>query len=108
MAPIAPSCASWTNSPAYSMRKNGSPPAAGVVRRRVARLHAQTGPPQNSSLLAREWEQLTHHYQIEYGPGVSEPRTGMARRLLTLAQALELVPTLLMDAPLPSLRQLLD
>jgi len=95
---------------AYYMRKEwvaGRLPAPYTDR--VARLHAQAGPSQHTALPAREWEQLIHHYEIEYGPRRERAaQRRMARRLLTLAQALEIVPALLMDAPLPALRQLLD
>ena len=75
MAPIAPSCASWTNSPRVLHAEEWIAwPAAGVtlvVRLRPNRASAEL------TLLAREWEQLTHHHQIEYGPRrESEPRNG--------------------------------
>jgi uncharacterized protein YbcC (UPF0753/DUF2309 family) len=94
----------------YFMRKErvaGRLPAPFADR--VARLHAQSRGQQNRVTLAREWEQLTHHYQIEFGPRRERAaQRAMARRLLTLAHALEIVPTLLMDAPPTALRQLLD
>jgi uncharacterized protein YbcC (UPF0753/DUF2309 family) len=95
---------------AYFMQKEwvaGSLPASYADR--VARLHAQSGDQQNRATLTREWELLTHHYQIEFGPRRERAaQRAMARRLLTLAQALEIVPTLLMDAPSTALRRLLD
>ncbi|MCE7978542.1 MAG: DUF2309 domain-containing protein [Nitrospira sp. NTP1] len=94
----------------YFMRKEwvaGRLPAAYADR--VARLHARSRSLQNKATLCREWEQLTHHYQIEYGPRQERAtQRAMARRLLTLAQALDIVPTLLMDAHPTALRQLLD
>ena len=69
-------------SPAYFMRKEwaaGRLPAAYADR--VARLRAKTGPQENAAGLAREWEQLTHHYQIEFGPRRERAeQRAMARR----------------------------
>ena len=94
----------------YFMRKEwvaGRLPAAYADR--VARLHAQSRSLQDKAAVSRDWEQLTHHYQIEFGPRRERAtQRGMARRLLTLAQALEIVPTLLMDAQPSALRRLLD
>lgn len=94
----------------YFMRKEwvaGRLPAAYADR--VARLHAQSRSLQNKAAVSLDWEQLTHHYQIEFGPRRERAtQRGMARRLLTLAQALEIVPTLLMDAQPSALRRLLD
>ena len=54
---------------AYYMRKEWVAGRLPAVVRRSGRLTPRpNGASQNSSLLAREWEQLTHHYQIEYGP----------------------------------------
>ncbi len=55
------------------------------------------------------WERLAHRYQIEFGPRRERAaQRVMARRLLALAQALEIVPTLLMEGAPADLRQLLD
>src|SRR5207342_2820441 len=77
---------------------------------RVERLQTKTRQqPQGATVLTYEWEQLTHHYQIEFGPRRERAAQRlMARRLLTLAQALEIVPTLLMDGPPTALRLLVD
>ena len=96
---------------AYFMHKEwaaGRLPAS--MADRVARLHADTRHRQQGTpALAHEWEPLTHHYQIEFGPRRERAAQRlMARRLLTLAQALEIVPALLMDGPLTALRTLLD
>ncbi len=95
---------------AYFMRKEwvaGRLPAPYADR--VARLHAQLADQQNRATQSRAWERLTHHYQIDFGPRRERAaQRAMARRLLALAQALEIVPTLLMDAPPAPLRQLLD
>ena len=94
----------------YFMRKErvaGRLPAPFADR--VARLHAQSRTQQNRVTLSREWEQLAHHYQIEFGPRRERAaQRAMARRLLALAHALEIVPALFMDAPPTALRQLLD
>lgn len=53
----------------------------------------------------------TTHASLSDRPGPRRERAAqraMARRLLTLAQALDIVPTLLMDAHPTALRQLLD
>ena len=96
---------------AYFMHKEwaaGRLPAS--MADRVARLHADTRHRQQGTpALAPEWEPLTHHDQIEFGPRRERAAQRlMARRLLTLAQALEIVPALLMDGPLTALRTLLD
>ena len=96
---------------AYFMRKEwvaGRLPPAYADR--VEHLQTKTRQqPQGAAVLAHEWEQLTHHYQIEFGPRRERAAQRlMARRLLTLAQALEIVPTLLMDGPPTALRLLLD
>jgi len=74
----------------YFMRKEwvaGRLPAAYADR--VARLHAQSRSLQDKAAVSRDWEQLTHHYQIEFGLRRERAtQRGMARRLLTLAQAL--------------------
>ncbi|MBX3236736.1 MAG: DUF2309 domain-containing protein [Nitrospiraceae bacterium] len=55
------------------------------------------------------WEQLAERYQREYGPRLarSAQRT-MARRLLRLAQALEIVPTALLEGLPTDLRRLIE
>lgn len=96
---------------AYFMRKEqaaGRLPAgyADRVERLSARTKARTGI---ASSLAEEWEPLTQQYEIEFGPRHAQAaRRVMARRLLTLAQALEIVPALFMDGPPAALRQLVD
>ena len=77
---------------------------------RVAHLHhTMRQRQQEAPVLSHKWESLTQHYQIEFGPRRERAAQRlMARRLLTLAQALEIVPALLMDGPLTALRTLLD
>lgn len=89
-------------------RTAGLLPAA--YAERVDRLHARmrTMPP-GAGVVAVEWERLAHHYQVEYGPRRERAaHRSMARRLLSLAQALELVPTLLMEGAPADLRSLVD
>ena len=96
---------------AYVMHKEwtaGRLPAAFADR--VAHLHhTMRQRQQEAPVLSHKWESLTQHYQIEFGPRRERAAQRlMARRLLTLAQALEIVPALLMDGPLTALRTLLD
>ncbi|MGB8313886.1 MAG: putative inorganic carbon transporter subunit DabA, partial [Aestuariivirga sp.] len=96
---------------AYFMRKEraaGRLPA--LYADRVERLHAQTKKsPDAAAIFAREWELLAQQYQMEFELRHQQAaRRVMARRLLTLAQALEIVPSLLMDGPPAALRQLVD
>jgi uncharacterized protein YbcC (UPF0753/DUF2309 family) len=96
---------------AYFMRKEraaGRLPAS--YAELVDRLHARTaGKRDEAAALSREWKQLAHRYHIEFGPRRERAaQRVMARRLLALAQALEVVPTLLMDGPPADLRLLLD
>ncbi|MEX5214528.1 MAG: DUF2309 domain-containing protein [Nitrospiraceae bacterium] len=55
------------------------------------------------------WHELANRYQAEVGPLHDRAaRRSMARRLLTLAQALEMVPTVLLEAAPAELRHLVD
>ena len=96
---------------AYFMRKERTAarlPAA--YAERVDRLHARTRDRrEEASALSHEWEQLTAQYQMEYGPRHEQAaRRMIARRLLTLAQALEIVPTVLMEGSPAQLKVLAD
>ena len=96
---------------AYFMRKEraaGRLPADYADQ--VDRLHARTlDGREGTAALSHAWEQLTHQYQIELGPRREQAaHRVMARRLLTLAQALEIVPTVLMEESPAQLRALLD
>ncbi|MBI4002341.1 MAG: DUF2309 domain-containing protein [Nitrospira defluvii] len=96
---------------AYFMRKEqvaGRLPAGYADR--VERLDAKIkNGVAFASSLGEEWESLTQQYQREFGPRYElAARRVMARRLLTLAQALEIVPALFMDGPPAALRQLVD
>src|SRR5574340_796029 len=95
---------------AYFMRKEraaGRLPAS--YAELVDRLHAMTGRRDGAAALSHEWEQLAHRYQIEFGPRRERAaQRVMARRLLALAQALQIVPTLLMEGPPADLRLLFD
>ena len=96
---------------AYFMRKEqvaGRLPAsyADRVEHLAARIKNSPGVASN---IGEEWKPLTEQYQKEFGPRHDGAvRRVMARRLLTLAQALEIVPTLLMEGPPDALRQLVD
>ncbi len=96
---------------AYFMRKQqvaGRLPA--TYAERVERLHARSRDGrEGAGALSQEWTQLTHQYQIEFGPRRERAaQRVMARRLLTLAHALEIVPTVLMVNAPADLRVLLD
>ena len=55
------------------------------------------------------WHQLADRYQTEVGPLHNRAaRRSMARRLITLTQALEIVPTALLETAPADLRQLVD
>jgi hypothetical protein len=55
------------------------------------------------------WRQLTEQYQAEYGARADlAARRAAARRLLKLAEALEIVPSALLDAPVDSLKTLVE
>ena len=96
---------------AYFMRKEQ---AAGrlpsVYAERVDRLHTQTRNGRKGiATVSHEWEQLTEQYQIEFGPRRERAaQRVMARQLLALAHALEIVPTVLMESSPRDLRVLLD
>ena len=110
MAFIAPSRASWTNSPGRVLHAEGEGSPAGCRRRTP--LGSPTPRPnrasQNSSLLAREWEQLTHHYQIEYGPRRERARNGDGSAPVDARPGAGTRADALDGRPLPALRQLLD
>ena len=94
----------------YFLRKEraaGRLPAA--YAERIDRLHARTAAgTEGGAALAHEWEQLTLEYQAEWGQQIDRAaQRVMARRLLTLAQALEIVPTVLFEGPPSDLRVLL-
>ena len=95
---------------AYFMRKEqaaGRLPA--LYAERVERLHAKTKQNPDAAALAREWELLAQQYQTEFDLHRQQAaRRVMARRLLTLAQALEIVPSLLIDGPPTALRMLVE
>ena len=55
------------------------------------------------------WQEVAGRYQAEFGPLHDRAaRRSMARRLVTLAQALEIVPTALLESAPADLRQLVD
>lgn len=56
-----------------------------------------------------DWQDVADRYQAEYGPRHDRAlRRSMARRLLTLAQALEIVPTVFLESVPADLRQLVE
>jgi uncharacterized protein YbcC (UPF0753/DUF2309 family) len=87
---------------AYFIRKEraaGALPAC--YAEQVDRLRQRQGT-------ANAWERLAHHYQIDFGPRRERAaQRVMARRLLTLVQALEIVPTVLMESAPADLHQLI-
>jgi hypothetical protein len=94
----------------YFLRKEraaGRLPA--VYAERTDRLHRRQSGMKTAAALAHEWEQLALEYQLECGQqGERAAQRIMARRLLMLAQALEIVPTVLMDSAPSELRVLLS
>jgi uncharacterized protein YbcC (UPF0753/DUF2309 family) len=96
---------------AYFMRKErAAARLPAVYAERVDRLHARSRDSRGEhSALAYEWEQLTSRYQTECGPGRERAaQRATARRLLALAQSLEIVPTVLMDSSPAQLKTLVD
>jgi uncharacterized protein YbcC (UPF0753/DUF2309 family) len=77
---------------------------------RVERLTAKSKIGRQAfTSLEEEWTALTQQYQTECGPAVEQTaRRVLARRLLSLGQALEIVPAVLMDGPPAALRQVID
>jgi uncharacterized protein YbcC (UPF0753/DUF2309 family) len=96
---------------AYFMRKErAAARLPAFYAERVDRLHARTRDGRReTSALSHEWEQLTAQYQTECGPRRERAaQRTIARRLLALAQALEIVPTVLMESGSAQLKVLVD
>ena len=96
---------------AYFMRKEQAAGRLPALLCRPSRAPPRQDQARTGTLRASqsEWEPLPSNTRWNSDHAIAQAaRRVMARRLLTLAQALEIVPALFMDGPPTALRQLVD